>query len=48
LEQGIYGILAAKGFGKEEPAGTVTWKIETTPEGAVSINGVKMPGTGAN
>jgi hypothetical protein len=47
LEQGIYGILAAKGFGKEEPAGTVTWKIETTPEGAVSINGVKMP-TGAN
>jgi hypothetical protein len=48
LEQGIYGILAAKGFGKEEPAGTVTWKIETTREGAVSINGVKMPGTGAN
>jgi hypothetical protein len=47
LEQGIYGILAAKGFGKEEPAGTVTWKIETTREGAVSINGVKMPGTGS-
>jgi hypothetical protein len=48
LEQGIYGILAAKGFGKEEPAGTVTWNVETTREGAVSINGVKMPGTGAN
>jgi hypothetical protein len=47
LENGIYGILAAKGFGKQEADGAVTWKIETTREGAVSINGVKMPGTGA-
>ncbi len=45
LEQGIYGILAAKGFGKVAEDGTVTWKIETTREGAVSVNGVKMPGS---
>jgi hypothetical protein len=48
LDNGIYGILAAKGFGKVDPDGAVTWKIETTREGAVSVNGVKMPGTGAN
>jgi hypothetical protein len=47
LENGIYGILAAKGFGKQEADGAVTWKIETTREGAVSVNGVKMPGTGS-
>jgi hypothetical protein len=46
LENGIYGILAAKGFGKVTEDGTVTWKIETTREGEVSVNGVKMPGTG--
>jgi hypothetical protein len=46
LENGIYGILAAKGFGKVAEDGTVTWKIETTREGEVSVNGVKMPGTG--
>lgn len=48
LENGIYGILAAKGFGKVAQDGTVTWKIETTREGAVSVNGVKMPGTGGS
>lgn len=46
LENGIYGILAAKGFGKVSEDGTVTWKIETTREGAVMVNGVTMPGTG--
>ena len=46
LENGIYAILAAKGFGKVAADGTVTWKIETTREGAVTVNGVKMPGTG--
>jgi hypothetical protein len=46
LENGIYGILAAKGFGKQEADGAITWKIETTREGEVSVNGVKMPGTG--
>ena len=46
LENGIYGILAAKGFGKVSEDGTVTWKIETTREGAVMVNGVQMPGTG--
>lgn len=46
LENGIYGILAAKGFGKIAADGTVTWKIETTREGAMTVNGVKMPGTG--
>ncbi len=46
LENGIYGILAAKGFGKVAEDGTVTWKIETTREGEVKVNGVKMPGTG--
>jgi hypothetical protein len=48
LENGIYGILAAKGFGKVDSDGTVSWKIETTREGAVSVNGVKMPGTGGS
>ena len=46
LENGIYGILAAKGFGNVSEDGTVTWKIETTREGAVMVNGVQMPGTG--
>ena len=46
LENGIYGILAAKGFGKVAADGTVTWKIETTREGEVKVNGVTMPGTG--
>jgi hypothetical protein len=48
LENGIYGILAAKGFGKQEADGAFSWKIETTREGTVTVNGVKMPGTGAN
>jgi hypothetical protein len=48
LENGIYGILAAKGFGKVEADGAVSWKIETTREGEVSVNGVKMPGTGSS
>ena len=46
LEQGIYGILAAKGFGKTEADGAITWKAEMTREGAVTVNGVPMPGTG--
>jgi hypothetical protein len=46
LENGIYGILAAKGFGKMDPDGAVSWKIETTREGEVKVNGVTMPGTG--
>jgi hypothetical protein len=46
LEQGIYGVLAAKGFGKAGADGGITWKVEMTREGAVSVNGVPMPGTG--
>jgi hypothetical protein len=44
LAQGIYGVLAAKGFGKTEADGAISWKIETNREGIMSINGVPLPG----
>jgi hypothetical protein len=44
LAQGIYGILAAKGFGKTEADGAITWRLETNREGMVSVNGVALPG----
>ncbi len=44
LEQGIYGVLAAKGFGKTEADGAITWKVEVNRQGVMSVNGVALPG----
>lgn len=33
-------IIVAKGMGKQEADGYLSWKIESTPQGSVTINGV--------
>ncbi len=42
LSQATIGMLAAKGFSKTESDGSISWKIESTPEGGVLVNGVDM------
>jgi hypothetical protein len=42
LSQATMGLLAVKGFSKPGAGGSVMWKIETTPEGGVLLNGVDV------
>jgi hypothetical protein len=35
-------FIVAKGMAKQEEDGALSWKIESTPEGAVTVNGVDM------
>lgn len=49
VQQMSAGLLLVKGLGKAEADGTLTWKIETTPTGAITVNGAdvsKMLGGG--
>ncbi len=43
LQQGMMGMLAAKGFGKALPDGRLEWVIEVDPAGTASVNGFKIP-----
>jgi hypothetical protein len=40
LQQAAPMALMAKGLAKTEPDGYLSWKIESTPEGSVTVNGV--------
>ncbi len=42
LQQMAPMVIVAKGMGKQEADGSYSWKIESTPEGSVLINGVDM------
>lgn len=49
IQQMSAGLLLVKGLGKAEADGTLSWKIETTPTGAITVNGAdvsKMLGGG--
>lgn len=49
IQQMSAGLLLVKGFGKAEADGTLSWKVETTPGGAITVNGAdvsKMLGGG--
>ena len=49
VQQMSAGLLLAKGLGKAEPDGSLSWKIEMTPAGAIMVNGAdvsKMLGGG--
>jgi hypothetical protein len=35
-------VIVAKGMGKQEPDGYLSWKIESTPQGSVTVNGVDL------
>jgi len=35
-------LLLMKGLGKQEADGTLSWKIESTPAGAITVNGADM------
>ncbi len=40
VQAGIAVIVAAKGMAKAEADGSLTWNIESTPEGKVLVNGI--------
>lgn len=42
LSQATMGLLAVKGFSKPGADGSIIWKIESTPEGGVLVNGVDV------
>lgn len=42
LQQMAPMIIVAKGMGKQETDGYYSWKIETTPAGSVTVNGVDV------
>jgi hypothetical protein len=42
MAQANVGLLAAKGFAKSESDGSISWKIESTPEGGVLVNGLDV------
>jgi hypothetical protein len=49
IQQMSAGLLLVKGLGKAEPDGSLSWKIESTPAGAITVNGAdvsKMLGGG--
>lgn len=49
IQQMSAGLLLVKGLGKAEADGTLSWKVETTPGGAITVNGAdvsKMLGGG--
>lgn len=49
IQQTSAGLLLVKGLGKAEADGTLSWKVETTPGGAITVNGAdvsKMLGGG--
>jgi hypothetical protein len=49
VQQMSAGLLLVKGLGKAEADGSLSWKIESTPAGAITVNGAdvsKMLGGG--
>jgi hypothetical protein len=42
LQTGTAVIIAAKGMGKAESDGTITWNIESAPGGKVLVNGIDI------
>ena len=40
MQQATPVIIVAKGMAKQEPDGYLSWKIESTPTGGVTVNGV--------
>jgi hypothetical protein len=40
LQSAIAGLLFVKGLGKAEDGGKLSWKLESTPEGSVLVNGL--------
>lgn len=40
LAQGAAVVLVAKGMAKAEPDGSLTWNIESSPDGKVLVNGI--------
>ncbi len=42
LQAGIPAIIAAKGMGKASADGAVTWDIQATPDGKITVNGVDV------
>jgi len=42
VQQMSAGLLLVKGLGKAEPDGSLSWKIESTPAGAITVNGADM------
>ena len=49
IQQMGAGLLLVKGLGKAEADGSITWKIESTPAGTITVNGAdvsKMLGGG--
>lgn len=49
IQQMSAALLLVKGLGKAEPDGSLSWKIESTPTGAITVNGAditKLLGSG--
>jgi hypothetical protein len=42
IQQMGAGLLLVKGLGKAEADGSLSWKIESTPAGAITVNGADM------
>ena len=42
VQQMSAGLLLVKGLGKAEPDGALSWKIESTPTGAITVNGADV------
>ncbi|MDE2444656.1 MAG: hypothetical protein KGO94_00660 [Alphaproteobacteria bacterium] len=40
LGQSVAVIIAAKGIGKTGPDGALTWDVQSTPDGKITINGI--------
>ena len=41
-QAGVGGLMAAKGMGKAESDGSISWKIESAPDGGVLVNGIDV------
>ena len=35
-------IVVAKGMGKAESDGSISWDVEATPDGKISVNGIDV------
>jgi hypothetical protein len=46
VQQALMFLIGAKGFGKAEPDGSLSWLIENPDGGIPTINGVSIPGMG--
>ena len=42
IQQMSAGLLMVKGLGKAESDGSLSWKIESSPTGAITVNGADV------